>query len=272
MPITGSQDLWLTGARVIFKQDDVDSVEQPARDLGTIQSITPTVETETAECEDADGGVRKILARVVTKITETYDLELKNFSPENLSLLFLGKPPEDFTQTAVPQVDVDQPDGAILGHLYRVFDGPLSTDERVHNLTSVDAVKDSTGVTTFILNTDFEIFSLARGIIKILEGGAITPGDKLKLSFTPVAVSGLRLVKPQTSQTVEGNIEVYFGRENNANQTVRRARVSLVPTGTTFSVEEFSTFTLQATVLSEITESIPAGELLAIVGAIPAKS
>lgn len=266
---SGFQDFWIAGSRVYFKRDDVDGNDQPLLDLGVVQSATPNFEITEVELKDADCGIRKTVARQVTDFTETYAVELSNFNPQNLSLLFLAEPPEDYTQSATQQVDVAQWEGH-KGYLLGIIDG---NGDRVHALTSVDTVKDSTGTTTYVEDTDYEIVDLDRGLIRIIEAGSMVEGDEPLITFTPTAISGLRLIRPQTEQRIEGWLELYYSREGCDQQTVRRARASIAPSGSTISSEDFSTINFNITILSDPTDSDePAGELIYFKGTVPDKS
>ncbi len=271
MPNVGAQDVWVVGSRVYFRRDPIASVVQPVKDLGIVTAVTPAIEVEEAECEDTDGGIRVIVAKQVTKADETYDLELKNLAPDGLANLFLAGPPEEFTQSGVPVVDADQlaTNPARKGFLLQIQD---ATGEHFLDLVSVDAVKDSSGAPTFVEDTDYEIVSLQRGLIRILAAGSIIEGDLLKLSFTANAISGLRKVIPLGQTLIQGDIEIYLARENNTRQTRRKGRASLLPTSTSFVIDAFSTYTLQATMLSDLTLVEPGGSLESFLGALPATS
>lgn len=271
MPTVGFQDIWVVGARVFFRRDPILTIVQPIRDLGIVTAFTPNIETEEAECEDTDGGVRVVVAKQVTRAEESYDLELKNLGPDGLSDLFLSTPAEEFTQSSTPVVDADQ---LATNPVRKGFLLPIETALGVHvqDLASIDAVKDPTGVTTFVEGVDFDVTSLQRGFIRIIEGGSIVEGDLLKLSFTPNAISGLRKIIPLGQTLIQGDIEIYLGRENNTRQTVRKGRASLLPTGTAFAIDAFSTYTLQATFLSDLTLAEPAGDMVSFLGDLPATS
>lgn len=271
MPNVGFQDVWVVGSRVYFRRDPIAGVVQPVKDLGTIAAITANIEVEEAECEETDGGVRRVVAKQVTKADETYDLEMKNLAPEGLANLFLAGPPEEFTQSGAPVVDADQlaTNPARKGFLLQVQDG---LGEHFLDLVSVDAVKDSSGAPTFVEDTDYEIVSLQRGLIRILAAGAIVESDLLKLSFTPNAISGLRKIIPLGQTLIQGDIEIYLARENNVRQTRRQGRASLLPTGTALAIDAFSSYTLQATMLSDLTLVEPGGSMEAFLGDLPATS
>lgn len=61
------------------------------------------------------------------------------------------------------------------------------------------SVKDSTGVTTYVLGTDYEV-NYRLGWIKVLATGAIGDGDSLKVSATYNAISGTSIAGATQSQ------------------------------------------------------------------------
>ena len=264
MGVTGFQDFWIAGSRMYFKRDPVLTVDQPLFDLGVLQQATPALEVTEVELKDADCGLRRTVAKQVTDMTETFSVECSNFNPENLSLLLMATPAEAFTQSATPQTDVTQ-DPAHLGYLLKIKD---AAGDPVYNLTSFDALKDPTAVTTYVLDTDYEIVSLERGLIRII-GVTIPEGELVKASFTPVALTGKRMVKPQTTNNIEGELFLFYSREGCAEQSVRHARCSITPSAAGISSEDFSSMTFNVTILADATADVPAGEMLYFEGTVP---
>lgn len=100
MTKVGFQDFWVVGARGIFEQDAVNGTAQPARDLGVLKSLSPTLSTSSIKMLDPDGGVNRTVDEAVNSIEESYDAVFTNFNQKNLALLFLSTPPAAFTQGA----------------------------------------------------------------------------------------------------------------------------------------------------------------------------
>lgn len=265
MGVTGFQDYWIAGARVYFKRDDVGGVDQPMLDFGTIKSATPAIEVTEVELRDADCGLSKVVAKQVTQLTESYATVCSNFNTEMLALLMMSDPAEDFTQSATPVVGASQ-DPAHKGYLMKLRD---AAGDSIYALTSIEAVKDSLDVTTYVLDTDYEIVDLDRGIIRIMATGTIVENDEILVSFTPVAVTGKRLVKPQTQNNIEGEVWVYYSRDGCDEQNVRHARASITPASSTVTAEDFSENAFTITILTDVTAAEPAGEMLYFKGAEP---
>jgi hypothetical protein len=119
---------------------------------------------------------------------------------------------------------------------------------------------------------DWEIVSKDRGFVRMVDGGAITTGN-VTIIFHKDAITGLRAFNPQESQDeVKGECMIFWGREINAAQTVRQMRISLTPSATNFTPDEYSSVTFTVRVLNDLTTTEPAGRVVHFKGDIPATS
>jgi hypothetical protein len=261
----GAQQYVIAGNRLFFQRDAISGVTQPLIDFGTIKPVSPAINPEEAVLEDSGSGIRVIVDRVLTKIDESYDIVCSNMNMENLAIMLAAAPPEAYTQSATQQVD--NVHYATPGRLLKLLD---DNGDPIYNLASVDAVKDNAGTTTYTAGTDYEVVSLAMGIIRIKTGGAISAAANIKITLTPVALSGNRLIKPQSaSGTVLGTAYLFWNQQNYAYVNVREARVSITSNASSFSDAEHSNFTVKLSVINDLTQSIPAGKLINVVGALP---
>ncbi len=261
----GFQEFWITGARLYFTRNS--DANAALLDLGVIQSCTPTIESTKLELKDGDGGIRRTVDEVVTDINESYEIVCSNFNMENLALAFMSNAPEELAQTTDKLTAVVHKAVVGPGKYVKLKD---ANGVYLYNITAA-VVKDSDGTTTYVEDTDWKWLSKARGIIQILSTGSIKDGDSITIDITPAAISGKRLLKPQTSSgAIKGKALIVFGRENNTAQTMREAEVSLTPSATSLSSEDYSSFTLTAKVLSDITSvNEPAGRMLQPIGTLP---
>lgn len=77
---------------------------------------------------------------------------------------------------------------------------------RLANRSVTDVVvKDTTGTTTYTLNTDYLVDPIS-GYIKITDGGAIADADPLKISYAAAALTG-KLIKAGTNPNIFVQIE-----------------------------------------------------------------
>ncbi|GAG09742.1 unnamed protein product, partial [marine sediment metagenome] len=255
MTVSGFQEFWVVGSRFYFQNEKV--LDKALLDLGTIQVVSPTIEAEKIELEDSDGGVRKVVDEAVSKISESYDIVCHNFNVDNLALLFLANTssPAEFTQTIdeiqnVPHTAVIGPGQFVkLTNLAGVW---------LYSITSIIVKSTNPATTTtaipLVENTDWKWISKDRGVIEIISGGAISDGDTIYIDIIPVAVTGIRMVYPQTGSIIKGRAMLVWGRNNNTEQTVREAIVTISPSSANFQIEDYSEFTLQAKIVSDITE------------------
>lgn len=273
MGVSGFQDFWVAGSRVYFKKDDIGGVDQPFVDLGVLtESAAPSIEVTKAELQDVDGGRKQTVAEKTTEVTEEYLITTGNFNIDNLANLLAADPPVDFVQSATPQVNNVQ-DPAHVGFLMKLKD---AGGEYIYNLASVDTVKDSGDAITYTEGPtdDYEVVSLTRGIIRIVEGSTIVENDEILVSITPVALAGKRLAKPLSGAgSIDGRLFLIYGREGNADQTVREVKATLTPSGAAITADEFSTAQFTLKILSDLaTPAQPAGRLLHFLGDVPTNS
>lgn len=282
MTVSGVQEFWVVGSRFYFQNDD--SANEALLDLGVIQVASPTIETEKIELEDADGGVRRVVDEAITKMSETYDLVCNNFNLDNLAMLFMAdkNSPADFTQAITKIENVAHIAAVGPGKHVKIKD---ASGNWLYGIQSIDITLIVSATTTtpvpatttttaipIVENVDYEWVSKDRGIINIIDGGAIDDGDTMYIDITPKAITGRRLVYPQTGAILKGHAMLVWGRGGNVEQTVREADVTISTSAANFQVEDYSDFTLQAKVVSDVTETTaPAGKLLQFKGTLPAE-
>lgn len=260
------QDYWVTGSRFYFRRDD--DANNALIDLGTVGTTSPSIEATTIELKDGDGGRLRTVAEEVTEINESYEVECRNIAGQSLAVLFMSTAPASFTQptdlSAVPHKGVIGP-----GRFVKLHAGATDKSAFVYSVATV-VVKGSGGMPTYVKDTDYIETSLERGIIEIQSGGSITDGLALEIDLTLNALTGDRLISPQSVGSVKGDAFLVWGRKDNTRQTVREFRATLSTNATNFQIEDYSSFTIQAQVLSDITDlTKPAGRLLSWLGALP---
>jgi hypothetical protein len=356
MSIVGFQEFWTVGSRLLFKRDDVDGAQQPWIDLGVMQSVAPAVTPERITLFDPEGGVRRLVDEALTSIEEVYEFVCSNFNEDNLSLIFLGKPPQTYTQTASEKVgvthrgfpgrlikltdsDTAKTPVAALAAVAGIYTGAVATKTlttivaatktitlsgdqtavaglapgkvmmvnrlgltnilnsrsytivtRTLNGGNTDFVVDATpaanetantgqathenGGTVYKQDTDWELVSLDRGVVRMMAAGAFVTEADLLVTYSLAALSGKRLINPQDFKgIVRGKGLIYLARNNYADQHERYIPIlSLTPAGVAPSAEEFSNWTLRATVINDLSASVPAGTLKHIKGNLPSVS
>lgn len=273
MGVSGAQDFWIAGSRLYFQRNAEGGSSFPLVDMGVIQPANPSFELNEAELQDSDGGILRTVEKTIVSISEAYEIITSNFSPKARALFYLSDDPAEFTQSATPVTDIRHT--AIVGELVKLV---TSAGVPIFNITSIEDVElDPDGTpTTLTLDTDYEEVNLARGIIRLLANGTTgSLGDEvaLDIDYTPTALSGQRQLLPQKAQQIQGTGYLYFGRDNNARQTVRYAEMALTPSSSAIQVEDYSNMTFNATVLSDPIETTePAGQMVDFLGDLPSAS
>jgi len=265
--VVGQQEFWVAGSRAYLQREG--DVYDTLYDLGNIEPVSPETSPEEIELEDSDGGIKTTADKALIKQNETLTIRCRNFTLDNLALFYLAATPQEFTQAtdvilAVPHIAVK---GA--GQMIKLH-GPAPAKTWLFNIADI-VVKSNDGVTTYVENTDYKWVSKDRGLIQILSGSVIAHGAVLKIDITPNALSGKRLVLPQTGgASIKGKMMLVWGINNNQHQVVREANVILTPGAGSITVDQYSSIEFKAAVVSDITQTQqPAGRLLKIKGALP---
>jgi len=278
--IVGTQDLWVVGSRFFFKPDNLVSgvtVSDRIIDLGTINTVNPSVEPTKVDLRDAGSGFAKIIDSTLTDVAESYEITTKNFSRDNLSYLFVSANAKELieeTDTS-PQMLISNVAASALpvGTLVKFYNntGTNNTNQPVYNITGVSGASQ-TGFNSGSIS--FVVHDAARGILRVFDNqlngaGSIT----ISLSSTdpdPVT-NNRRVLTPQTGSLsrLTGRGFIFYSRNNFEYQTVREFKTQITPTSANFQTEDYSDFTLTAKALYEPTNTTaPFGRLVAFAGSV----
>lgn len=259
MGVKGTQDIWRVGARVYFRRKGVTSNDY--LDMGVIQSITPNFASDSQTLNDPDGGVNTPFVVNTTSFTEAYTLECSNFSPEMLALAWGSPSPENWSQAATPLTGISHSVGK-RGNLVKLVDGNGMNVYNVDTITITGQVED----------TDWEWVNKKRGLFRVIPTGGIAENAVVSIDITPnVVEEAPRLLYPQKeSGATEGDAIISLSRDDFGNETFRECEVSIAAAGNSLSASDFSSHTLELTVLSDKTDNVsPAGRMLQAVGTPP---
>ena len=314
--IVGFQDLWVAGSRFYFQRDDTSSTTYPLLDLGTVNTISPTIEPTVLQLKDGDGGRLNLIDEGFSDINENYDVVIKNLNQENLQFLFLADEPTELADaTAIKKQKFHIGAGKLMKLMDASGDGVYSL---TNTLVSASGKPDFTGASNGFLATystaagttnvhrltefdgtnssaaDFEVVSRERGLVRFFAGGnaglsaaqaasrgqfvglatasasAGRPAATMAKILDSFAAGNKRLLKPQSlSAPVRGKGYIVFSRSNNTQQSVREFSCTILPSSANFQVEDFSEFTLNVSVLSDISADNIAGRYMYIKGDEP---
>ena len=290
--IVGFQDLWVAGSRFYFQRDTAGATTYPLLDLGTVNTISPTIEPTVLQLKDGDGGRLNLIDEGFSDINENYDVVIKNLNQENLQFLFLADAPSALgNPTGLKKQKIHTGPGKLMKLLDNSNNGvyDLSTDTFTGanggflgtytsaggGFTSRLEQFDGTNSAT----ADYEVVSKERGLIRFFDSGAnsitgkfagLSNGINIGSIINSFAAGNSRLLKPQSlSAPVRGKGYIVFSRSNNTQQSVREFSCTVLPSSANFQVEDFSEFTLNVSVLSDIQADNIAGRYMYIKGDEP---
>ena len=240
----------------LFKIHDTDTAETPLFSLGTIAGVY-TGATLTAVLTDITVSTKTL------KVTGDITLALAPGDPIIVHAAGL-------TNIANSRTYKHVSDSFAGGATSIVVEETPAANE----VAIVGQVRYEGGGTIYLQGTDWEVVDLDRGLGRMINGGAFAVSAALSVLFTPAVItSSLRLINPQNFEgKIQGIGMLFWGRENNAFQTVREATVILSPSASAIGVDDYSNMTIKAKVVSDITATIPAGRLLGFKGALPLPS
>ena len=276
--IVGTQDLWVVGSRFFFKPENTNS--DRLIDLGTINTVNPAIEPTKVDLRDAGSGFSKIIDSTLTDVSESFEITTKNFSRDNLSLLFVSSDAKELAEEADASVQMALTGAAAAypaGTLIKVYNNTGSTpsNQPVYNVasnpTTTSVTSFSTGNTASFVCV---VHDAGRGILKV-QTNSLTGTGTIVLTLDTTnpepSVNNRRILTPQTGSLsrLTGRGFIYYSRNNFEYQTVREFRTQITPSNANFQVEDYSDFTLTAKALYEPSNTTaPFGRLVAFAGTI----
>ena len=127
--------------------------------------------------------------------------------------------------------------------------------------------------TIFKQDIDWDVYSIDRGFGRVKAGGAIAAAAVHKVVWASNAITGKRLVVPQGLKTVvQGDLEIWWARENFGRQSVRRCRANVTPGQPNFTSSEHASVGFEVDVISDLTLTEPAGRLIQVIGSLPSQA
>lgn len=276
--IVGTQDLWVVGSRFFFKPENTNS--DRLIDLGTINTVNPAIEPTKVDLRDAGSGFSKIIDSTLTDVSESFEITTKNFSRDNLSLLFVSSDAKELVEEADNLVEMALTGAATAypaGTLIKVYNnsGTSKTGQPVYNVATNPTTTSVTGFSSgnaasFVC----VVHDASRGILRV-QTNVLTGSGTIVLTLDTTnpepSANNRRVLTPQTGSLsrLTGRGFIYYSRNNFEYQTVREFRTQITPSNANFQVEDYSDFTLTAKALYEPTNTTaPFGRLVAFAGTI----
>ena len=136
--------------------------------VGNVSALAISVEREVFEHKESCSGSRAIDLEITTEINSTVSMTVEHFSKENLALALFGTSASVMGSTVMDEGITARHDKAVALARIKV---------------SAVTVTDSTGMTTYTLDTDYTLCA-EFGTITALSTGAITDAQALLVDYT----------------------------------------------------------------------------------------
>lgn len=218
--------------------------------LGPVSDVQPNFETEEYEHYDARSGTRlKDFTMVVSKAMN-FTFTTDELNPFVVAAVFQGS---GYTDTGSTQTVTDESTTFGANNLAPLAYVPKSTPAPV--------VTDTTGTTTYVAGTDYEIVIAPDGKACLLREptGAIPSGATVLVDYS-YDVPGDLVVTPFTADKVEGRVRITFRAANGKNWRYEHTKAQLKPSGNmTLSATEVSTAQFQLDILADDAATISVG-------------
>lgn len=246
----GSPSNYTIGGARLWFNEDVDLTLTPPRrkgwrDLGNVVDHSFETEKEVLDHFSTKTGSRKKDRSVNREISESLVVTLDELSTLNMKNFFRGD--------AISSVAAGTGTGTVTDEVMQLIDTELVMLGEGYNATLI-VVKDITGVTTYVLNTDYEVVvdgTTGHSSIKRKAGGAILSGDYVRVNYS-YDIRAHKVFYPQTKALREGQA-LFFGVSDIGNEFKRSFnRVTLDPEGNfSLNAEDWSSFQLRVDILDD---------------------
>ena len=244
-------------------------------DLGDSESLNytnkPTIEKEFQMM----GGPASLSALGVSRIDGEVTIKGKEFSAENLALMY-GGTASVFTQTtgSVAAEVITPAAGLLLGQIYKLaFRASALADLKISSTTLI-AGPSGTG--------DYQVLNLAEGLVQINQvpsstnASVVINGAAVTADYTKATITGYDVVSPATVNVIQGTLLVAqgpgLGNPYGVQQELILWNVIFEPdTGPDFIGDKFARWSVKANVVNDYasnagalggTSSFPVGQIL----------
>jgi hypothetical protein len=250
----GSPSNYTIGGARLWFNESVDLTLTPPRrkgwrDLGNVVDHSFETAKEVLDHFSTKTGSKRKDRSVNRQITESLVVTLDEVSTLNMKNFFRGD--------AITTVAAGSGTGSVVDEVMQL-NGTEFVFLLEYNPTAI-VVKDITGVTTYVLTTDYIVETDAitgyKGIRRV-SGGAITDGAYVRVNYTH-DVRANKTFYPQTKALREGQA-LFFGVSDIGNEFMRSFNnVTLDPEGNfALSADDWSKFQLRVDILDD-SDAVP---------------
>ncbi|CAM3844121.1 hypothetical protein G6L26_009825 [Agrobacterium radiobacter] len=196
------------------------------RYLGNSPEFSLTLETEELAHFNSDRGIREKDKSITLEVTRSGSLVLDEINEDNLAYYFFSAAGKETITEAGGTVTGYAIADAIPGRSYQL--GETLTDPVGDVKISTTGLTVKKGATTFTILDDY-LIDYERGLLTIVEGGAIVEGDDLTVDYTTLASSYDRVISG--SEKVEGQLLFITRNASGPDRKILMPYVTLAPNG-----------------------------------------
>ncbi len=196
------------------------------RYLGNSPEFSLTLETEELAHFNSDRGIREKDKSITLEVTRSGSIVLDEINEENLAYYFFSAAGKETITQAGGSVTGFAIADVIPGRSYQL--GEDATDAVGDVKISNTGLTVKKGATTFTLLDDY-VVDYERGLVTIVEGGAIVAGDDITVDYTTLAASYDRVISG--SEKVEGSLKYITRNATGPDRVINMPYVTLAPNG-----------------------------------------
>lgn len=196
------------------------------RYLGNSPEFSLSLETETLDHFNSDRGIREKDKSITLEVSRSGSLTLDEITEDNLAYYFFSQKGKEVITEAGGAVTAFAIAGAIPGRSYQL--GETATDAIGDMKISPTGLVVKKGSTTFELMDDY-IVDYERGLLTIVEGGAIVKDDDLTVDYTTLAATYNRVLSG--SEKVEGALKYITRNATGEDRVYTMPYVTFAPNG-----------------------------------------
>ena len=241
MAVNANEAYLLLGrGKLFFDRFDAAGTPTGLRFMGECDKLEMNPSATTKEYFGMTKKASTKLAQNIIKQTHELDIQMKEYTPENMALALLGDS-ASFSQTLATVLDEPLTTKALPGYVYQTAKRNLS------------AVTCKTGSTSLVAGTDYEVLDATLGLIQVLPGTTALDGTKpLNVSYTAGAVTAAQQIKGGTQNKIEGKMVFIGDPVNGPAMDVQLWRVRFQPAGAlAFINDDYGAIPLKGEVMDD---------------------
>lgn len=160
--------------------------------VGNVSELMLNPQTEKIEHMESQTGNNSVDKVIERALKVEMSMTIDSVASDNLARLVFGK----VTKNAVSTVTAEE---------HTAYAGKNLILDKI-NLTAFTSLTDSGATTTYVAGTDYEVVDLAAGMIRIIDGGAITDGSTVEANYSAGASETVAaFAKPNTEYWLRFN-------------------------------------------------------------------